>query len=440
MSLLVKKSTSNALLALISQKKQPVKKAFIPLPPESDPELLPWRVRWWAPDGCASVYIPPTGAVVGMELDLSNLSESSDLDDAAALPLSHWYKAERIKSTVDPVESVWLVLSDSKVELCLAKETPDKDKYPNLAAAIELAKVTIVERNGGILPEQPEGVNFSDAVVEQKVLGALSFGGDSASVPLAWRVRLKSSEDDSQTWEVFHPCWQCGRVSYYAEGGAAGRWLAIPSESVAAGSLYAVLEEIGKQQTNASGQVTGVEWTVSRVFLTTKTADIPADTLPTRYGDGKRFKTVIIGAFARASMDTGDTSLVFTQYHEGVIVEDVASESSAGSFVMPQTLFFDVASASIKEREIAFTGTGFVETGNVRTVLEFSPATLTDVVIAVTNTGDAIKQSTLGLRVYSPKGLVPSQGGSLISPVIGLTPREANESSPYGGANSSSSL
>ena len=438
MSLLVKKTTASAIQDLLSHKKQASHRLFSPQPSPGDPERLPWRVRWWAPDGCASVYIPPTGAIVGMALDLSNLSESTDLDDASATPLVHWYKAARIKSKVDPVESVWLVLSDNKVDLCLAKETPGKEKFPNLTAAIELATVTIVERNGGIFPEQPEGVTFSDAVVEQKVLGALSFGGDS--VPIAWRVRLATSEGSAQTWEVFHPCWQCGRVSHFADGGAAGRWLAIPSESVAAGSLYAVLEEIGKQKTDASGQVTGVEWSVERVFLTTKTEDIPADTLPTRYGDGHRFKTVVIGAFARASMDTGDTSLAFTQYHEGVIVEDVASESSAGSFVMPQTLFFDIASAALMEREVAFTGTGFVETGNVRTILEFSPATLTDVVTAVTNTGDAIKQSTLGLRVYSPKGIVPSQGESRTAPVIGLTPREANESSPYGGAGSSSEV
>lgn len=439
MALLVQKTTASAIQDLLSHKKQVSNRLFSPLPAPGDLEVLPWRVRWWAPDGCASVYIPPTGAIVGMALDLSNLTESTDLDDSSATPLSHWYKAARIKSTVDPVESVWLVLSDEKVDLCLAKETPDKEKYPNLTAVIELAVVTIVERNGGILPDSPESVTFSDAVVEQKVLGALSFGGASASVPLAWRVRLKSSEGSAQTWEVFHPCWQCGRVSYFAEGGAAGRWLAIPSESVAAGALYAVLEEVGKQQTNASGQVTGVEWTVERVFLTTKTADIPADTLPTRYGDGKRFKTVVIGAFARASMDTGDTSLAFTQYHEGVIVEDVASDGQV-SFTMPSAIFFDAASMTLKEKVMAFNGSAFVETGETRTLLQFSPANLGNIVHRVNNTGDALKQSISELLVYAPNGAAPSQGVPQSEQIIGLTPREANESSPYGGANSSSSL
>ena len=72
--------------------------------------------------------------------------------------------------------------------------------------------------------------------------------------------------------------------------------------------------------------------------------------------------------------------------------------------------------------------------------LEFSPATLSTVVTSVTNSGDALKRSTLELRAYSPKGLVPNQGESETSTIIGLTPREANESSPYGGANSSSDL
>jgi hypothetical protein len=439
MAYLVQKTTASAIQDLLSHKKQVSHRLFSPLPSPGELEVLPWRVRWWAPDGCASVYIPPTGAIVGMALDLSNLSESTDLDDAAATPLSHWYKAARIKSTVDSVESVWLVLSGEKVDLCLARETPGKEKYPNLTAVIELAVVTIVERNGGILPGAPESVTFSDAVVSQKVLGALSFGGASASVPLAWRVRLKSSEGSSQTWEVYHPCWQCGRVSYFAEGGAAGHWVAIPSESVAAGPLYAVLEELGKQQTNDSGQVTGVEWAVERVFLTTKTADIPADTLPTRYGDGRRFKTVVIGAFARASMDTGDQTLAFTQYHEGVIVEDVASDGQV-SFSLPSAIYFDVASMALKERVMAFNGSAFVETGEVRTLLQFSPANLGNVVHRVNNTGDALKQSFSQLLVYSPNGAAPAQGAAQVEPIIGLTPREANESSPYGGAGSSSEV
>lgn len=435
MSLLVKKSTSNALLDLISQKKQPSKKAFIPLPPESDHELVPWRVRWWAPDGCASVYIPPEGAIVGMALDFSKLQKSTDLDEDFATPLEHWYKADRLKSSVDTVEFVWLVLSDAVAELCLAKETPNKDKFPQMTAAIQLAKVTIVDRTDVV-----DGRTFSDAVVEQTVLGALSFGGES--LPLAWRVRQKATEGSAQKWEIYHPCWQCGRVSHFAENvspSSAGKWGVIEAE-VTQGPLYAVLEETGKQSTDDDGNVTGVSWEFSRVFVTTNTADFPADTVPTRYNDGKRYKTVAIGAFSRASDDTGDNSLSFTQYHGGVIVEDIASESAAGAFVMPQTLFFDIASASLKEREVRFTGTGFVETGAVRTILEFSHATLSTVVTSVTNSGDALKRSTLELRAYSPKGLVPNQGAAETSTIIGLTPREANESSPYGGANSSSDL
>ncbi len=104
------------------------------------------------------------------------------------------------------------------------------------------------------------------------------------------------------------------------------------------------------------------------------------------------------------------------------------------AFTLPSTVYWDNQNLRLCEREMAFDGSTFKPTGVIRTLVDFTPTQIGSVVSAISNTGTAITETTRTLTVYAPNGAIASDdtGDYTTSVVIGLTPREANESTPYG--------
>lgn len=101
---------------------------------------------------------------------------------------------------------------------------------------------------------------------------------------------------------------------------------------------------------------------------------------------------------------------------------------------LPSILYWNEVSNTLFEREVKFDGTRFYTTNVSRAIVTFSPVSLGTVVTSVNNTGSALTQSKQALRVYMPNGARPPEdtGDFTTDSIIGLTPRTANESTPYG--------
>lgn len=101
---------------------------------------------------------------------------------------------------------------------------------------------------------------------------------------------------------------------------------------------------------------------------------------------------------------------------------------------LPSILYWNEASKTLFEREVKFDGTRFYTTNVSRAIVTFSPVTFGAVVTNVSNTGEAITKSTKVIRVYAPNGSTPGEetGDVQTTQIIALTPRDANESTPYG--------
>ena len=102
------------------------------------------------------------------------------------------------------------------------------------------------------------------------------------------------------------------------------------------------------------------------------------------------------------------------------------------TFTLPSTVRWE--GMRLMEREMAFDGTKFTPTGTERVLVDFTPVTLGSVVTNVSNTGEAITKATKIIRIYAPNGGQPAEetGDMQTTRIIALTPRDANESTPYG--------
>jgi hypothetical protein len=164
--------------------------------------------------------------------------------------------------------------------------------------------------------------------VKQHLLSDLYFLESTDATGIAWTVRSRQElppegvGEAKVVWEVYHPVWVCGRATYLPEGMTQGTWNTL-DKTLESGTLYAVLQE------KASALVSNDDepvWAFEKVYLTNKTADIPAEAQPDRYKEGHRCTVVAIGCFSGSG-----ESLKWTQWHEGAIVERTPGTGGNGA-------------------------------------------------------------------------------------------------------------
>ena len=165
---------------------------------------------------------------------------------------------------------------------------------------------------------------------------------ENVKPPVAWEVRqtereveVKDEEGNTVTdddgnpkkemqpcFEVYHPVWICGRTTYQPASMTQGTWNLL-DKSLESGTLYAVLQEKAKQLESDDATPT---WVFEKVYLTNKTAEIPAEAQPDLYNDGHRCTVVAIGKFSGSG-----ESVKWTQWHVGAIVERTPGAGGGGA-------------------------------------------------------------------------------------------------------------
>lgn len=325
MPLLVRTTTAQALTRLLSQERTPSNRAFSPRDTyDAPPELLPWRVVYWLPDKCPAVYIPKVGAIVGedSDLDLSALTGASE-DTGAPEASRDLYRGPTTPSsgasTMDVYANVTRQTDASPLKIELTAEPAPPSEM--LVASILIATV-----------------HFSDAygvVVQQFVLGALSFTGEAAKTtdeeaPVAYKVRYTTQaiideatgEPTGETesfFEIFSPVWYSGRTEYRPSGATVGQWFRIPNlPSSGYSKLYAVLKVTYDKVTGKAEEPTltiVTEAALNGMKDVTLEPPLTSDRYDTTGEDGVRHFVLYIGSF---------TSLTtFKQVHTGVVVEKI---------------------------------------------------------------------------------------------------------------------
>ena len=447
--------------------------------------LSPWAVRYSEANGCFIVYVP-SGSIVGGKCDVSSLTSAlspnanSGAGDTAkqTAKLTNWFQIDAASFSYSGDIIAAFVRKEENEEQGGetseegdAEETPDdttddeEEDSPstdNEELALSDAYVVSFHTDTSSIPENAISVILAsvsyDAQSEstsitQYVVGAITLPEkreEKDQLAVAWMVRRKpeeksttddtdsdkndgkADETESETpkktaWQVYSPIWTWGKGLELLVAGMQEGWNDIPA-GVASGTLYAVVELRGTKD-----GLGNIAWNPKEMTLK-NTLDGLEDSDPTGEGSsaepGVRWLAVRIGSFPEVgtSLSPEDDRRPFNQLHIGVIVENLYSGSSYGSYDIVSGLRYDASSHKL---------VCLVRTWNGQTLgvphdgpgLVLSAYSVTKSTLLWSGNVLTRMDNTVSLRLFE----APTESGGAAEAIFATAPHEADESTPYEG-------